>query len=235
MNFSTMDTTAFVSIDTYVYSSIQGTVDSIKILLEKGRINDCYSLVRKYFDSVVINTYSNLYIQDHRSIEKYIVEKINNWLHGKEQLPEYRVMSQYIRNSNNLKEINDLLYSDNLYKDIRGRCNDHTHYNYFRNVLLNDNEVYLKDRSHSLEDLSQDMRSIFILHLSYICTVCQHYMMSGDHLDYLENSMSPPKDSQYWVAPFFQDAFSKILIKERPEIGNVILNTTSMHLNGFHV
>src|SRR5690606_32792877 len=101
MNFSTMDTTAFVSIDTYVYSSIQGTVDSIKILLEKGRINDCYSLVRKYFDSVVINTYSNLYIQDHRSIEKYIVEKINNWLHGKEQLPEYRVMSQYIRNSNN--------------------------------------------------------------------------------------------------------------------------------------
>ena len=42
MSFATMGTTAFVSMDTYVYSSIQGTVDSIKTLLEKGRINDCY-------------------------------------------------------------------------------------------------------------------------------------------------------------------------------------------------
>ena len=137
MSFATMGTTAFVSMDTYVYSSIQGTVDSIKTLLEKGRINDCYSLVRKYFDSVIINVYSNLYLQDHRSIESYIVEKINNWLHGKEQLPEYRVMSQYIRKSINLKEVNDLLYATDFYKNVRDRCTDHTHYNYFQNVLLN--------------------------------------------------------------------------------------------------
>lgn len=234
MNFATLGTTAFVSMDTYTYSSIQGTVDSIKTLLEKGRINDCYSLVRKYFDSVIINIYSNLYLNDHRSIESFIVEKINNWLHGKEQLPEYRVMSQYIRNSSDLKEINNLLYSNDLYKNIRGRCNDHTHYNYFQNVLLNDSEVYLKDRGRSLNELSVDIRSIIILHLSYICTVCQHYMMSSDHLDHLECGMTPPENSQYWVAPFFQTAFSKILMKERPDIGNTILNSTSMQLEGSH-
>ncbi|MFT7194000.1 MAG: hypothetical protein ACI8U1_001638, partial [Rheinheimera aquimaris] len=154
MSFATSGTTAFISMDTYVYSSIQGTIDSIKTLLEKGRVNDCYSLVRKYYDSVVINVYSNLYLQDHRSIDSYIVEKVNNWLHGKEKLPEYRVMSQYIKNSNTLTEINNLLYSDDLYKNIRGRCNDHAHYNYFRNVLLNDSEVYLKGRARSLDELS---------------------------------------------------------------------------------
>lgn len=234
MNFATMGTTAFVSMDTYVYSSIQGTVDSIKTLLEKGRINDCYSLVRKYFDSVVINVYSNLYLQDHRSTESYIVEKVNNWLHGKEKLPEYRVMSQYIRNGSVFKEINDLLYSDDLYKNVRERCNDHAHYNYFQNVLLNDSEVYLKGRARSLDELSGDVRSIFILHLSYICTVCQHYMMSSDHIDHLECGMTPPEGSQYWVASFFQNAFSKILMKERPDIGSAILNSTSMHLDGSH-
>lgn len=230
MSFATMGTTAFVSMDTYVYSSIQGTVDSIKTLLEKGRINDCYSLVRKYFDSVIINVYSNLYLQEHRSINSYIVEKINSWLHGKEQLPEYRVMSQYIRNSYALKEINDLLYSDASYKNIRRRCNDHAHYNYFQNVLLNDSEVYLKLRARSLDELSEDVQAIFILHLSYICTICHHYMMSSDYLDYLECGMTPPENSQYWVAPFFQRAFSKILIKKRLDIGNAILNNTLMHL-----
>lgn len=234
MSFATMGTTAIVSMDTYVYSSIQGTVDSIKTLLEKGRINDCYSLVRKYFDSVIINVYSNLYLQDHLGIESYIVEKVNNWLHGKDKLPEYRVMSQYIRKSKGLKEINDLLYSNDLYKTIRKRCNDHVHYNYFKNVILNDSDVYLKGRGRSLDDLSEDVRSVFILHVSYICTICQHYMMSSDHLDHLECGMVPPEGSQYWVAPYFQDVFSRILMKERPDIGVAILNGTSMHLEGAH-
>lgn len=235
MNFSTTGTTAIISMDTYVYSSIQGTVDSIKTLLEKGRLNDCYSLVRKYFDSAVINVYSNLYLQDHRSVENYMVEKINNWLHGKEKLPEYRIMIQYIRNSSIFKEINDLLYSDDLYKNIRDRCNDHTHYNYFQNVILNDSEVFLKGRARSLDELSEDMRSIFILHFSYICTVCQHYMMSSDYIDHLECGMTPPEGSQYWVSSFFQYAFSEILMTVRPDIGSAILNSTSMHLDDLHV
>lgn len=232
MSFATMGTTAFVSMDTYVYSSIQGTVDSIKTLLEKGRINDCYSLVRKYFDSAVINVYSNLYLQDHRSIDNYIVEKVNNWLHGKEKRPEYRIMSQYIKKSRVLEAINNLIYVNELYKNVRERCNAHTHYNYFKNILLNDSEVYLKERSCILDELLEDVRSIFILHLSYICTICQHYMMSSDYLDHLECGMTPPEDSQYWVSPFFQNAFSKILMKERPDIGSAILSSTSMHLEG---
>lgn len=235
MNFSTMGTTAFVSMDTYVYSSIQGTINSIKTLLEIGRINDCYSLARKYYDSIIINTYSNLYLNDHRSIEDYVVEKVNNWLHGKDKLPEYRVMSQYIRKSIELKEINNLIYSNGLYKKVRDRCNNHTHYNYFQNILLNDNELYLNDRAHTLDELSEDVRSIFILHLSYICIICQHYMMSSDHLDHLECGLTPPEDSQYWVAPFFQNAFSEIIMKERPDIGNAILSHTSMHLERTNV
>ncbi|WP_133493440.1 hypothetical protein [Alcanivorax sp. 24] len=234
MSFAAIGITAFVSMDTYVYSSIQGTVDSIRVLLEKGRINDCYSLIRKYFDSVIINAYSNLYLRDHRDIENHIVEKVNNWLHGKERIPEYRIMSQYIRNSRDLKEINDLLYIDDSYRKIRKRCNNHTHYNYFQNVLLNDRDIYLKDRASSLDELSEDVRSIFILHLSYICTICQYYMTSSDYLDHLECGVTPPENSQYWVAPFFQSVFSKILMKERPDIGSVILNNTPMHLEGTH-
>lgn len=230
MGFATMGTTAMLNMDTYVYSSIQGTVDSIKLLLEKGRINDSYCLLRKYYDSTIINVYSNLYLEDNRSIDKFLVEQINNWLHGKEQLPEYRVMSQYIRRSERLKEINALLYADDRYKKIRSRCNDHTHYNFFNHVMLNDSEIYLKSRLAVLNYLSSDLRDIFVLHLSYIFSLHQHYMMASDYMDYLDCGMQPPVNSQYWVAPFIQKTFYEIIKKNRPDIASLILSNTSMYL-----
>ena len=71
-----------LNIDTYVFSSIRGTLESIRDILIKGRINDSYALLRKYYDSVIINVYSNLYLDENFSVENFVVEKINNWLHG---------------------------------------------------------------------------------------------------------------------------------------------------------
>lgn len=102
-SFPTIGTKSICSIDTYVYSSMQGTVESIKAILLAGRINDAYALLRKYHDSAVINVYSNLYLQDNFSIDNFVVEKIHNWLQGKEKLPEHRVMSQYIKASDTLR------------------------------------------------------------------------------------------------------------------------------------
>src|SRR3989304_2395745 len=95
--FITQGTKTICNIDSYVYSSIQGTLESIKDILIKGRMNDSYALLRKYYDSTIINVYSNLYLNEHFSIDNFVVKKIDNWLKGKEKLPEYRVMSQYVR------------------------------------------------------------------------------------------------------------------------------------------
>lgn len=232
--FPTMGTTSICNIDTYVYSSIQGTVDSIRILLKNGRINDSYSLLRKYYDSVMINVYSILYLQDHFNIENFVVEKINNWLHGKEQLPEYRVISKYIRESEKLKEINGCLYTDKRYKNIRIRCNDHTHYNYFSNVMLNDRDLYLKNRLKALDQLSGDVRDIFVLHLSYIFSLNDHYMVSSDYMDYLECGEAPPEGSEYWVAPFIQKVFKDVILPNRSDLVSILESNTSMQLSEIH-
>lgn len=229
-SFCTTGTTAICNIDTYVYSSIQGTIESIQNVLKNGRINDSYALLRKYYDAVIINIYSNLYLQDHCSIENFIVEKINNWLKGKDQLPEFRVMSQYIRTSDKVSAITALLYSDDRYKKIRDRCNDHTHYNFFYNVLLNDNEIYLENRLKDLDSLAADIRDVFILHLSYIFFLKECYMSSSDYMDALECGTTPEINSQYWVAPFVQDVFTNIIAKERPDIAITIKQYTCMDL-----
>jgi hypothetical protein len=131
MGWITQGTTdTIINIDSHVFSSIQGTLESIIDILANGRINDSYALLRKLHDSMIINIYTNLYLDDNFSIENFVVNKINDWLHGKEKLPEYRVMSDYIRKSEKLTEINKLLLKDSRYRDIRNRCNDHTHYNF---------------------------------------------------------------------------------------------------------
>lgn len=42
MNFISQGTNSIINIDTYVFSSIQGTLESIHDILLKGRINDSY-------------------------------------------------------------------------------------------------------------------------------------------------------------------------------------------------
>ena len=219
-----------LNIDTYVYSSMQGTLDSIKDILIKGRINDSYALLRKYHDSVIINIYSNLYLDDNFSVENFVVEKINNWLHGKEQLPEYRIMSDYIRKSKRLADINALLYKDNTYKEIRDRCNDHTHYNFYHNLLLNNNNLYIENRRGILNQFSKDLENLFILHLSFIFYLKDQYMMSSDYIDSMDLGLIPEEGSQYFVAPFVQKIFDTVIKQNRLDLAMEIKNHTAMKL-----
>jgi len=148
MSWMSSGTESIFNLDTYVYSSMQGTLESIHDTLSKARISDAYALLRKYYNSTIINVYTNLYLEDEQSVENFIVEKINNWLNGRERLPEYRIMSQYILNSPKLESIRTLIIQNGQYKDIRERCNDHTHYNYYRvNVLI---EIIIGQREHGM-------------------------------------------------------------------------------------
>src|SRR5437588_813388 len=140
-SFVSGGTGALCNIDSYLLSSIQGTLTSVRLILRDGRINDAYALLRKYHDSAIINVYTQLYLEDNFSIDNFVVEKIDNWLKGKEQLPKFRIMSQYIRKSARVDPITELLEADDRYKKLRVRCNGHMHYNFYSNVLLNDFRV----------------------------------------------------------------------------------------------
>ena len=233
--FASMGTTAFCNIDTYVFTAIGGTLDSIGLVLRAGHVNDAYSLLRKYHDSIVINLYSNLYLRDHFAVEpitpeSILVRQVNNWLHGKSQLPEFRVMSQYIRDSKRVQEVNALLHKDGRYKAIRDRCNDHTHYNYFANVMLNNREVHLPNRRRVVDQFQNDLRDLFVLHLGYALSVNQHYMVSGDYMDYMDCGQQPPDGCQYWVAPYVQRIFNDVLRAHRADVADLIKASTSMQL-----
>lgn len=220
-----------INLDMYMFSSIKGTLHSIQLVLKNGRINDAYSLLRKYYDSAIINIYSHLYLDENSSIDSYIVAQINNWLNGKEQLPKIGEMSRYIRESDKVSEINNLLDLDGKYKKIRKRCNDCTHYNYFSNIRLNDNEAFIVERIKILDVFSNSLRDILILHLAYLFYYKDLFMSSTDYIEALELNLKPEEDSLYWVASFVQTMFDEIISKERPDITEAIKRNTCMQLS----
>jgi len=229
--FKTMGTHTFWNIDSMIYDSIKGTLESIRNTAKNGRFNDSYSLLRKYYDSIMTNVYATQYLKDNFSIENFVVKKIENWLNGTEKLPEYRIMSTYIRQSKNLVEINKLLFEkDNRYKEIRDRCNNHTHYNFFKYVLLNNNTIHLVNRIKELDVLLNDIEQLFVMHLTYTFYLNDAYMMSSDYMDYMDIGMTPEEGCQYNVAPFIQEIFNRFLTKMRPDIANLIKLNTSMRL-----
>ncbi len=229
MHFVTSGTKA-INFDTYVFSSMAGTIESIKLLLAKGRINDGYALLRKFHDSIIINSYAILYLQKNLNLENFIVEKIDNWLNGKEKLPDYNHMKQYLDESEELSKINCLLLTDRRYAEIRKQCNNHMHYNSFFCMMLNDNEIYNKNRSAYLDRISRDLHDLFILHFGYIFSLNPYYMSSSDYMDAMECGLTPEEGSQYFIAPFIQEAFDKFIRPRRPDIAKVIKENSGMQL-----
>jgi hypothetical protein len=233
---STQGTLALFNIDTYVYSSMHGTLESIHQVLFNGRISDGYSLLRKFYDSTVINIYTNLYLEDHFSIENFVVAKIDGWLKGKEPMPSFEKMSKYILSSPKLDDITIMLFDSKQYvgstlAKIRERCNSHTHYLYFQNVLSNDNKIHLPERLEYLDNFSTDLEAIFIMHLSYLFYLRDDYMRSPDYADSIEFGLKPEEGSEFYVSPFIQDLFDEVIKANRPDLAAVIKKKTMMQLD----
>lgn len=219
-----------INMDTYFFSALKGTIKSIKNTIYSGQLNDSYALLRKYHDSIIINTYANLYLKDNTNKNELINEKINNWVKGYEKLPRYSHMNEYIKNSKTLFCVNEILYNDEKIENLRERCNDHMHFNFYRYAFYNDESKFLKDRITILEQILQDLRLIFTMHFVYMFLINEHYMMSSDYIDHLEMGEIPPEGSEYWVAPYIQDIFREVIIKKYGELVDAFKKNISMGL-----
>lgn len=230
-SFCSTGANATCSIDSYVYSTIQGKLQSIRIILSSGRINDAYVLLRQYYDSVIFNVYSNLYLMGNSGPDHSGVEKVIGWLKGEEQIPEFRIMSNTIRSSDKVAAVNHHLYADDRYEKIKVRCNGRIHYFSFSNVLLNDGASRLEDRLQVLNTFSGDARNVFILHLAYLFFLKEQYMTSFDYLDSPHFETTSEADSRYEAAPFIRQVFDDILAKYRPDIATTIEEYSCMQLD----
>lgn len=221
---------SMLNIDKVVCGSLAGTLDSVKVALKLGRINDAYALLRKYHDGIITVIYINVYIVENYSIDNFVIEKIQNWVKNNQILPSSKKMLNAIRNHKPLENLEKLFDFDGQYYQIRRLLNGNTHYNKLYYLWLNNNMIYIPNRTEELDNLYDYTLHLFIFHFAYMYSLNPHYMMSSDYIDALDSGMQPEEDSQYWVAPYVKDVFEKYIVTIRPDIAEYMKNHTTMEL-----
>lgn len=230
------------SVNSNIYSSIQGTIESIKILVFAGRLNDAFALTRKLEDAIYTDLYTNILIKqdelkivDPKEEIKNIRDKsiVRKWVLHKNILWRENELSTI---KGKIKEVAPEL--GNLFEKMeknsnnRQACNDNVHYNSWETFAINDFHYLSGTRKGGvlLNDLYDIVLRLFVYHFSY--TYIQRGFIYGsyDYINYLEEGLEPEPDSQYWVAQIVQDVFDKYIKTEYNTIAQYLINNGIMNL-----
>lgn len=95
----------YIPLNAYFFESIMNTIDSIIILLAKGRLGDSYALLRKYEDLTLFQTYIDLKIKNEFSIDNLIVEEVNKWFLSEVKAPGIKKIDNYLKKSDLIQPI----------------------------------------------------------------------------------------------------------------------------------
>lgn len=245
-----LGTKAFLHEDVF-YESIAETLKSIYDVLIKGRVNDAYALMRKYYDSVITHLYYILCLKQFMdnpelqrktekescSLEDFVDSRIQKWIEGdfleEDESFDTKTMLQTIRKSDEFKRINKIINETSL-KSIRESCNRHLHYNSFRSYLMNRPSEFSAQSGMQkrffkiIENVKQELISIFSLHYVLIALLREFTYTSTDYVDYLDCGRTPPENSQYIIAPFVEEAFEILISPHYPELMGILKANTSL-------
>lgn len=229
-SFIASGTRGITNYASYVYTAIEGTLDSISILLTKGRINDAYTLIRKLFDDILLEIYMDVTLKEKFSLDNFFVEEVNEWIQGKHRIPKTEKILKCLEKSEKTKDLYPLFGWDTYLKKNRELLDDSVHSNRFQQMLLNCNDVYIENRERHLKNCEIILNQLFLLHLSFIFHLNPQYLMASDYMDHLEMEMTPPAGCENWIARFAQEAFDKV-IKPHKSIANFILSTCYLEIS----
>ena len=195
-----------------IYLSIRNTLESISMLLKVGHMSDAFVLIRKLFDTILMEIYLNVVREDKYDWTKDLVVKdVDEWLSRKHRIPNTKKILDTLRKSKTTKDLYPYFGWDSYLQKNRELLDNHVHSNSYHNILLNCPEMVLNDREKQLNNASIVLNQIMMVHLAFIFFMNGDYMMSSDYMDYIEMGMTPPEGSQYWLTRYAQEAFDEFL------------------------
>lgn len=225
----------WINYETYIFSSLKCTIESMKMLLISAHINDAFAVLRKYFDEIMISVFYAVYSDDQIRANKnkllFTVQKLKDWMDGKAMTPKYNAIIKYLKRSKSFGDLMSLFIfeKDKGFGKIRSYLDDNMHINRYVLMLNNDNEIHNDRRVSLLNRFRNYLNAIFSFHFASILYVTPHYLTSTDYRDYMEFGETPPEGSQNWVAPKAQETFNKF-IKPMPKIAEFLKKNTYLDL-----
>lgn len=218
-----------------IFDSISNTIDSIILLLEKGRVNDSLALMRKFNDAVITSVYILVMIKkgekdfldlniEYTNIYDNI---LNQWVKGEECLIEKKMIEkkddEYKMNIylTKIRECNDVLdrllftrKNQKLYGHARSSFNDNVHYNNWESFRWN-NDIFL-DHESCLSVLSQAEKAIkLFLTIQFAYTTVLHPM-----------ALKTDDIGSCAAAPFAEEIFNNYIVPENGDLASYLKHSS---------
>lgn len=229
--FAAQGTMGITNYASYIYSSIEGTLDSISTLLKKGRIKDAYSLIRILYDDILVEIYYDVLRKEKfDAFENFYVKEATDWIGSRRRTPGIPSLLKKLENSEFTKSLYPFFGWKTYLKHNREFLDDNIHTNRFKLVLLNCNNVSIANREKHLDNCHILVKQLFRVHLSFIFHLNPHYLMDSTYVDYLEVGDTPPEGSETWIAPYAQAAFDKY-IKPFDDLATFIKDTCFLSIH----
>lgn len=232
--------TGIVSINYNIYSSILGTIESIKILSYAGRLNDVFALLRKLEDAILTSLYINILVKEDldkivetdKSIVNIWDESIaRTWTNETTSLWRNKEIETVKNRIGNIDPKLDKLLKKST-NSFRQECNNNVHYNSWDAFAKNDYN-YIKGSRQGvilLGKVYQIILELFTYHFSFTYMQKPYLYSASDYVDALDMGITPEIDSQYWVASIVQNVFDEYIKKNNEEVAKYLIEKNVMNL-----
>ncbi|QZN78512.1 hypothetical protein [Paenibacillus sp. DR312] len=219
------------------------TLKSIKECVSIGNFSDANILIRKLNDDLffylfVLELDNNQQILLSDQVDKIehelFMKNINFFIKwNNDNLKDFYISRDALSYIKNNKTVNDLIIKYKLeeeWKRINKKLNNFVHNN-GKNYCRQNYKIL---SSNEIDQVFLELRKkiSFILNIVSVLLVLikPHYIMSIDHIMFLDLNITPPEDSQYWVASFIQEFFDEHLTQYNPELKIFLKENTYMEI-----
>lgn len=230
LRFVPTGTNGILNYASYIFMSINGTLESIGSLLKAGRINDAIVLVRKLFDDVLVEIYIDVVRKENFDWEEnYIVKDVDEWIKRKHRIPSLKKILSVLQDASSTKDLYPFFGWESYLKHNREILDDSVHANRFKLMLLNCKELNNVERTKHLDGILIILKQIFTIHLAFIVHLNGQYLMASDYMDCLDAGDTPPEGSESWIAPYAQEAFDRY-IKPMPRLASFLIKECGLKI-----
>ena len=189
-----------------VMTSLELTMGSVITCCESACIADANTLLRKYRDDLFFYLYVSVYSSHYKYSEegKPMADQIMRWLNN--DLSDFRI-SEVLKAIGTVPQLRDAVLKYNLkesFQKIGEALNNYVHSNGYAYYNRNANAYKESELSVELRKLGDKARYITVVFLFLLIFCSPLSVMSEDYIDFLDVNEIPPKNSQYWVAPFVE-------------------------------
>ncbi len=155
-------TTQKFNYHSYIFSTMESTLEALSLLLKNGYVNDAFTLLRKYIDLTIINVYFLVKIDKEQNMERIIIQEIDGWVNGINTLDKISKLREYISDNFQYPQIEDF-FDDVQLKSIRDTTNDFTHYNTNEKIIANDSRFHMKNRREYYDEIYSNIEMVFTI------------------------------------------------------------------------